>query len=64
MEKMTYGIFYNRHHKRRGFRTRLEQDEMIKEVIAIEAENRKVPKERVYKERLRSRGYDTRALFG
>ncbi|KKS96311.1 MAG: hypothetical protein A2W71_01820 [Candidatus Nealsonbacteria bacterium RIFCSPLOWO2_02_39_8] len=69
-EKTLYAVFFNRHHRRCGFRTVLERDYFMKEGIEQETENRKVSKYRVYKEHLRQyvqeKGYDakvTRALY-
>ena len=69
-EKTLYAVFFNRHHRRRGFSTVLERDGFMKESIEQTAENRKVPKDRVYKELLReyvrAKGYSsqiTSALY-
>lgn len=57
------GVYYNRHHKRRGFITYLEMTGWIREGIKQTAENRKVSRERIYKEYLRRWGYDPQVFM-
>jgi len=52
------GVYYNRHHRRRGFITWLKMSGWTREGAKQEAENRKVPRERVYKEHLRQHRYN------
>ncbi|MDP3934644.1 MAG: hypothetical protein Q8Q46_00235 [Candidatus Giovannonibacteria bacterium] len=58
-----YGVYYNRHHKRRKFFTYVEMTGWIREGLKQEAENRKVSLERVCKEYLRQWGYDPQVFL-